>query len=674
MKKTGFFITLFITFLGMSQNTLTIDKLLTLNRLSGGSVSPDGQSVLFDLKTADIKENKLFGDVYVLDLKTKKHKAITNDNKVSRGDFQWANDNTIWYVSNENKEAGMQVWNMDKNGNNKKQITNEKDGVEGFKVSADGSLLVLIIDEKLEKSISDLYPSLDKNKVRMYDDLMYRHWNYWNDDKFKQLYYVSLKNKTVSTEKVALAPITPIDKVNPPFGGSEAVAISPDNKTIYYSFKDKSGTAFATSTNTDIYAYHLDTKKTENLTENNKGYDNNPTLSADGKYLFWTQMRNDGYEADKNDIVMLELATKKYTNLTAPYDITSEAFVVGKESIYFVAPFKGCTQIFEITIKTPTLTQLTFSKADYLGISLAKETLIATRQSIIEPTDLFEVNLKTKKEVQLTSVNKDYLQTIEKPIVREVWVKTKDNQDMLVWHILPPKFDSTKKYPTLLYAQGGPQSMVSQFFSYRWNFMLMASQGYVVVAPNRRGLPGFGTKWNEAISQDWGGMAIQDYLSATDDAMTKPYVNKNKMGAVGASYGGYSVYYLAGVHNKRFKTFISHCGLFNLESWYLTTEELFFANWDNKGPYWLPENKAYYEKTSPHKLVQNWDTPIMVIHGEQDFRVPLEQGLQAFQAAKLRGLDARLLLFENEGHWVSQPQNATIWHTEFFKWLDKYLK
>ncbi len=673
MKKIVFIISLLMAQISMSQNVLTIDKMLTLNRLGGGIVSPDGSKVIFDLGKANIEDNKIYNTTYLLDVKTKEYKAITTDEKISRSDFQWTNDNTIWYVSNESDKDVFQVWNMDQSGNNKKQITTEKEGVEGFKISKDGTLIVLIIDQKLEQSMNDLYPDLKENKVRMYDDLMYRHWTTWKDDKFKQLYFCRLDNKKISGEKTAVAPITAVDKVNPPFGGSEAIAISPDNQTIFYSFKNKTGTAFATSTNTDIYAYTIASKTTVNLTADNKGYDNGPIVSKDGKYLAFTRMKRDGYEADKNDIVLYDLKTKQFNNLTEGEDITVNSFVLADKKVYFVAPFKGSDQIYELEIATKKLTQLTFTTADYTGIALGNNALIATRQSMIEPTDLFQVDLKTKKVDQLTAVNEAYLKTIDKPTVKETWIKTADGHDMLVWHILPPNFDSTQKYPTLLYAQGGPQSMVSQFFSYRWNFMLMASKGYVIVAPNRRGLPGFGQKWNEAISKDWGGMAIQDYLTATDDAMTKSYVDKDKMGAVGASYGGYSVYYLAGVHEKRFKTFISHCGLFNLESWYLTTEELFFANWDNYGPYWIPENKDYYEKTSPHKLVQNWDTPIMVIHGEQDFRVPVEQGLQAFQAAKLRGLDAKLLLFENEGHWVSKPQNAVIWHSEFYKWLHTYL-
>lgn len=655
------------------QNVLSIENMIELNRLSGNLVSPNEQMVLFNMSKVNIKENKSHGGIYVYNLKNKSYHPVINDPQFSYGDAQWSEDNTIWFLSNENKEEGMQVWNIQADGKNKQQITHEKEGIDGFKISNDGKLIVLIIDQKEEISVDDLYPEYKENKVRIINDLMYRHWDHWNDDKYKQLYYCTLQNHQISTEKTPIAPVNNIDKVNPPFGGSESISISPDNQTIYYSYKDLRGKAFALSTNTDIYAFDIKTSKITNISIENKGYDNRPTVSKDGKHVAWLQMKHDGYESDKNDLVLYDVKTKILQNLTAKLDITVEDYALAEDRAYLIVPFEGCNQIFVIDYKTNKLKQLTSSVADYVGIAYFKGKLITTRQSMIEPTDLFEIDLKTLNVNQLTSVNQGYLQNITRPSIDKKWVETTDGKKMLVWYILPPNFDSTKKYPTLLYCQGGPQGMVSQFFSYRWNFMLMASQGYVIVAPNRRGLPGFGVKWNEEISKDWGGQAIKDYLSATDDAAKRSFVDKDRMGAVGASYGGFSVYYLAGVHQNRFKTFIAHDGLFNLESWYGTTEELYFANWDNKGPYWLPENKEYYEKTSPHYKVENWNTPILIIQGEQDFRVPPDQGLQAFQVAQLKGIKSRLLYFENEGHWVLMPQNAIIWHKEFYKWLKETL-
>lgn len=671
MKKLiGLF--LIIAYTTLFGQSITVDQLLELNRLNGSQISPDGKKVLFEVKKANILENKMEGNTYILDLATKKQTAITANSSVSRYDYQWTKDQKIWFVSTE--KNGAQVWNMNADGSKQTQVTNEEEGIEGFKISSDGKLMVLIIDQKIEKTITENYDGLTKHQAKIYDDLMYRHWDYWNDENYKQLYYVQLENNQITSEKKIISEKSAIDKVNPPFSGSESIAIHPDNNTIYFSMKNKKGMDFALSTNTDIYRFDIQSNTIQNISSANKGYDNYPTISADGKFLAWLQMKNDGFEADKNDLILYNIARRNTINLTATVDMTVDQFIFGEDKIFFISPTKGCAQIFEVNLKTKKIAQLTNDRADYISLSYANNQLIVGKQSLISPTDLFQIDLINQKQTALTNVNEAFLKTIKLPTVTENWVKTTDGKDMLVWHVLPPNFDSTVKYPTLLYCQGGPQGMVSQFFSYRWNLMLMASQGYVVVAPNRRGLPGFGQEWNDQISKDWGGQAIKDYLSAIDEAATRSYVNKDKLGAVGASYGGYSVYYLAGVHNKRFKTFISHCGLFNLESWYGTTEELFFANWDNKGPYWEQENKEYYKKNSPHNFVQNWDTPIFVIHGEKDYRVPLTEGLQAYQAAKLKGLKTKLLLFSNEGHWVSNPQNAKIWHTEFFKWLDSDLK
>jgi dipeptidyl aminopeptidase/acylaminoacyl peptidase len=386
-------------------------------------------------------------------------------------------------------------------------------------------------------------------------------------------------------------------------------------------------------------------------------------------------MPRNGFEADKNDIIIRGLDGKDI-NLTAQVDQTVGSYVwhPNGKFIYFISPTKGTEQIFEIDLKTKKIRQVTSGQHDYVSLSIFGESIYTGRQSMVAPTDLFMVPIKKGTITQLTTANAEILSTITLPKVEEKWITTTDGKQMLVWVVLPPNFDQDKQYPSLLYCQGGPQSMVSQFFSYRWNLALMASQGYVIVAPNRRGLPGFGQDWNDVISQDWGGQAMKDYLSAADEAFKLPYIDRNRMGAVGASYGGYSVYMLAGIHENRFKTFISHCGLFNLESWYGTTEELFFANWDHKGPYWKTENKENYTKNSPHNYVQNWNTPMLVIHGGMDFRVPESEGMQAFQAAQLLGLRSKYLHFPTEGHWVQSPQNGLLWQREFFEWLNTDLK
>ena len=466
------------------------------------------------------------------------------------------------------------------------------------------------------------------------------------------------------------------DGILPPHGGSEQFTYSNDCKKIVYTSKKKSGKEFAVSTNSQLYEYSIESKQTKLLTEGYNGYDVNPGFSPNGQYLAWQSMVEEGHEAGKNDIVIRDLKTGKDINLTKGNDVSVTDFQwhPSTKEIYYIASHLGTKAIFKVNIETSINTQLTEEECDYVSLTITDNAIIAGRQSMIAPTDLYEISLKKGKAKQLTEINKEILDKIDLPTIEKRWVETTDGKRMLVWMIFPPKFDASKKYPALLYCQGGPQSPVSQFFSYRWNFTVMASQGYVVIAPNRRGLPGFGQEWNDAISKDWGGQAMKDYLSAVDNVSTEPYIDVNRVGAVGASYGGYSVYYLAGIHENRFKTFVAHCGLFNLESWYGTTEELFFANHDIGGPYWKPENKDFYTKNSPHYKVDKWNTPIMVIHGGMDFRVPESEGMQAFQVAQLKGLKSKYLYFPEESHWVSGPQNSLVWYREFFEWLAQDLK
>lgn len=657
-----------------AQKTLTPELLWKLKRLSGGKVSPDGKKILFELREFNVTNNSGNTDLFVFDIASNQYTQIT-DTKFSEMEAVWGKNNMIWYLSNE--KDGVQIWRLNQSGGDKKQISNiGSPEIEGFKLSPDETKIVLIGAVKTKETLKEKHPDLPMANARLEDDLMYRHWNQWADENKKHLFLHDILNDKIVMSSIDLLENEPFDGILPPFGGSDQIVFSPDSKKIIYSCKKKLGKAFAISTNSALYQFDIASKKTDNLSENYIGYDANARYSNNGKFLCWTSMAKDGFESDKNDLILKNIETGKDLNLTAKTDITVDEFCFSLDdrTIYFLAPIKGTKQIFSIDLKTEIVTQLTFGQFDFISLDLNATDLIACRQSMIEPTDLFAYSIKKKQIRQLTFVNKEILKDIVLPKVEEKWVETTDGQKMLVWMVLPPNLDATKKYPALLYCQGGPQSMVSQFFSYRWNLALMASNGYVVVAPNRRGLPGFGQKWNDAISKDWGGQSIKDYLSAIDFAAKEPYVDANKLGAVGASYGGYSVYYLAGKHEGRFKTFVSHCGLFNLESWYGTTEELFFANWDNKGPYWYLQNKEYYAKNSPHNFVQNWDTPILVIHGGMDFRVPESEGMQAFQAAQIQGLRSKYLLFPKEGHWISSPQNGILWYREFFEWLDTDLK
>jgi dipeptidyl aminopeptidase/acylaminoacyl peptidase len=558
-----------------------------------------------------------------------------------------------------------------------KQISFIEGGLGGFKLSADGKFLVYNQEVKLEKFTGkEFHSDMPDANVRIIEDLMYRHWSDWEDGMRSHVFYATSTDGVFKTTGADIMAGELFESPMKPFGGIEHFTISPDNKTILYVCKKLSGTEFAVSTNSDIYAYNVETKTTSNLSEGMMGYDVDPAYSADGKQLAWLSMKTNGYEADKNDIVIRDLTTNQITNLTASFDLTVTAFTWSPkgDKIYFKSVKEATYQFFEYDFKKKEIRQITTGDNDFTSITFAGNYLIGGRQNMNHPTDIFAVDIKTGTQQQLTDVNKEIYSKLKTGPIEKRWVTTTDGKKELVWVIFPPDFDKTKKYPALLYCQGGPQSAVSQFFSYRWNFQLMAANGYIVIAPNRRGLPGFGQEWNDAIREDWGGQPIKDYLSAVDEISKEPYVDADRMGAVGASYGGYSVYYLAGVHENRFKCFISHCGLFNLESWYGTTEEIFFANSDIGGPYFGAQSPQSYFEHSPHKKVSQWNTPMLVFHGEQDFRVPLNQGMEAFQALQLKGIDSKLVLFPDENHFVLQPQNAIIWHREFYSWLDKHLK
>jgi dipeptidyl aminopeptidase/acylaminoacyl peptidase len=678
MKYVLLFIVFFVLVSGKAQNTLTPEKLWEMKRISGGSVSPDGRFLLFSQRVFDVANNKGNTDLFVIDLNDN---SIVQVTKTSFSEFeaQWGKNNFIWFLSTESD--GTQVWRMNVDGSGKIRCSKFEDiEIEGFKISPDEQMILTIETVRSRPTVNQIYSDLPFANARIEDDLMYRHWDHYDDFKKRHLFTHSIKYTndipTIDNESQDILDGEPFDGILPPMGGSEQFCFSQDSKSIIYTAKKMLGKDFALHTNSDLYQFDLANNSTQNITSEHKGYDINPAFSNDGQ-LAWLSMKRDGFESDKNNLLVQK--NGKVQNLTESIDLSVTDFCWhpdGKK-LFFLAAINGTVQLFEVDNsigKFGELKQLTTGQFDVVSLAFSNNQLFFGRQSMIQPTELFALDLTSKKITQLTNVNGELLSKLNMPSVQEKWVETTDGKKMLVWMVLPPNFDASKKYPTLLYCQGGPQSPVSQFFSYRWNLALMASNGYIVVAPNRRGLPGFGQEWNDAISKDWGGQAMQDYLSAIDYATTLNYVDADKLGAVGASYGGYSVYMLAGIHQKRFKTFVAHCGLFNLESWYGTTEELFFANWDHGGPYWLEENKENYLKNSPHKYVQNWDTPILVIHGGLDYRVPESEGMQAFQAAQLQGLKSRYLNFPTEGHWVQSPQNSLLWQREFFRWLAEDLK
>ena len=582
--------------------------------------------------------------------------------------------------SMEENKSNSKFYTIPLIGGNATEVADTKDLLKDKNLSPDGKYLLSSQEVKIDNVLGkDFYPELTKSDVQIYNGLDYRHWDTWNTGTYNHVIYgINKLNKAVPID---IMKGEPYDSPQKPFGGDEDFIWSPDGKNIIYVCKKKAGTAYAISTNTDLYEYNLETKTTKNLTETNLGYDTNPVFSPTGD-LTWLQMKRDGYEADKNDIIVRFKGLD--INLTANWDNSVSSFQWSKDGkkVYFIAAVDGTLQLFEVNFPRMTkiaitVKQITTGDFDVHDIvDITGDMAILNRTDMNHALEIYSYNIKKKTWLQLTKVNDEAYSKLSLPKYERRYVTTTDGKKMLVWVILPPNFNKTKKYPTLLYCQGGPQSPLTQSYSFRWNFSLMASQGYVIVAPNRRGMYGHGVAWNEQISKDWGGQVMDDYLSAIDDVAKESYVDKTRLGAVGASYGGYSVFQLAGIHNNRFKTFISHDGVYNLESMYGTTEEVFFNNWDHGGPYWDKNNAAAqktFTKFNPINFVDKWNTPILIIQGGKDFRVPIGQGQEAFQAAQLRGIKSRFLYFPEENHWVLKPQNAMVWQSEFYKWLKETL-
>ncbi len=527
---------------------------------------------------------------------------------------------------------------------------------------------------KLDQTVNDLHPDLPKAEARIETDLMYRHWDQWHDYAYSHIFIADYDGKSISNS-IDIMEYERYDSPMNPFGGMEQINWSPDSKNIAYTCKKMVGKEYTLSTNSAIYFYNLETKETKNITEELKGYDVNPVFSPDGKMLAWESMEQDGYESDQNRLFIMNVKSGEKKDYTSNFDQNVHGLVWAEDSksIYFTSDYHARFQVYNLNVKTEKIKQITDGVHNYRSVHPYNGKLIGTKQSMSMPTEVFTINPETGEENQLSFINKNLMGQLKFGDVKERWIKTTDNKNMLVWVIYPPNFDPNKKYPALLYCQGGPHGSVHQFFSYRWNFQMMAANGYIVVAPNRRGLSSFGKEWNDQISGDYGGQNMKDYFSAIDDVAKEPYVDGNNLGAVGASYGGYSVLWIAGNHEKRFDAFIAHDGIFNFEAMYLETEEMFFVNWDIGGPYWDKANKKSYD-SSPHKFVDKWDTPIMVIHGEKDYRIPYTHSMSAFNAAQLRGIPGKYLHFPDENHWVLEPQNGILWQREFFSWLDKWLK
>ena len=688
----------------LKSDLMTPEALWAMGRIAAAEADPDGKQIVFQTGYYSVKANKGHQVICIVDADGNNRRQLTTSSK-NETDPTWIEGGKrIAFLT------GGQVWTMNPDGTDRRQLTHDKTGIDAFRFSPDGKKVILVKSKPFNEIIKKNPDDLPKATGRRVTDLMYRHWDHYVES--QQHPYLAEVTDEGITEGYDIMEGEPYECPMEPFGGIEQLAWSPDSKAIAYTSRKKTGVDYAISTDSDIYLYIIGTRETRNLCkpadykapdvdpthtmkdqavnatenlDNNPGYDQNPQFSPDGRYVAWQSMARDGYEADLNRLCVYELSTGKKNYVSTAFDSNVDAFCwnADSKSLAFIGVWHGCVNIYQVDLKG-TLRQLTDTEADYTSIALANDgkKYLATRQSFSAPTDIYLVNpgkdVKKTVVTQVTRENDHILSQLSLGKVEKRWVKTTDGKDMLTWIILPSNFDPTKKYPTLLFCEGGPQSPVSQFWSYRWNFQIMAANGYVIVAPNRRGLPGFGHEWNEAVSSDWTGQCMRDYLSAIDDAADNlPYVDRNRLGAVGASFGGFSVYWLAGNHDKRFKCFISHDGAFNLESMYTDTEEAWFSNWEYDDAFWNKNQTADARKTyaqSPHRFVDKWDTPILCIHGELDYRINYNQGMGAFNAARMRGIPAELLIFPDENHWVLKPQNGVLWQRTFFNWLDRWLK
>lgn len=697
------------SFIGKSNITLqsdlmTPEALWAMGRIGTAQASPDGKHIIYQVGYYSVKQNKGHQVIYIMDSDGKNNKMLTTSAK-SETDAVWIKDGQkIAFLCDG------QIWEMNPDGSGRKQLTNDKTGIDGFKFSPDEKYVILIKQIPYHGIIKEKPEDLPLTTGRVITDMNYRHWDEYVES-IPHPYLAEVTSNGIG-EGTDIMKGEPYECPVKPFGGAEQLAWSTDSKTIAYTSRKKTGINYAISTDTDIYLYNIESKQTVNICKpanykepeinmtksmknqavnseenlkNNPGYDVNPKFSPNGQYVAWLSMARNGYESDRNRLCVYNLKTGEKTYTTESFDSNVDDFCWSADSktLYFLGIWHGCENIYQTNLKGNVM-QLTDGWNDYGSVQMFNDgkKLLAERHSMSQASELYIVTPgkkeKTAKVEQITFENKHLYDQMTFGKIQQRWTKTTDGKDMMYWIILPAHFDATKKYPTLLFCEGGPQSPVSQFWSYRWNMQIMAANGYVVIAPNRRGLPGFGSEWNEEISGDWTGQCMNDYLSAIDDACKNlPFVDKDRLGAVGASFGGFSVYYLAGHHNKRFKCFIAHDGAFNLESMYTDTEEAWFSNWEYDDAFWnkdMTENAKRTYANSPHKFVDKWDTPILCIHGEKDYRINANQGMGAFNAARMRGIPAELLLFPDENHWVLKPQNGVLWQRTFFNWLDRWLK
>lgn len=658
---------------------LTPEILWSMGRIGSVAVSPDGQKIAYQVSYYSVGENASHTVLYVMDADGGNVRLLTRSH-YSEHSPAWMDNDNIAFLSS--RSGSQQIWRMDATGRHRRQLSSMDSDVQGFLFSPDNTKVILVMGVPNPLVREHQYDDLPASGGMVADDLMFRHWDSWVTE-LPHIFLASFDGNEVGSKAADILEGEPYECPMLPFGGTEQFSWSPDSRSIAYTCRKKSGLEYAKSTDSDIYLYDVVTGQTRNIcksegqTDMNMGYDTNPKFSRNGQYIAWQSMERDGYESDRNRLYVMDLKDGRKWSASDSFDSNVDDFIWSgvKDYFYFIGSWQGCMSLFMADLDGNVVT-LNNDVCDYNSLAWGgNNRLVVTRQSMKNATEIYSVDIKRGLAERISHENDHIFSQLDNIRIDARYVKTTDGKDMLTWVVLPPDFDPAKKYPTILFCEGGPQSMVSQFWSYRWNFRIMAAQGYIVVAPNRRGLPGFGQEWLEQISGDYAGQCMEDLLAAIDDVSREPYVDSERLGCVGASFGGYSVYWLAGHHDGRFKAFIAHDGIFNCQQQYVETEEMWFPQWDLGGPYWDDNDIA--RKTyaaSPHLFIDKWDTPILCIHGEKDYRILYSQAVSAFQAARLRGVPAQLLLFSDENHWVLKPQNGILWQRTFFNWLDRWLK
>jgi dipeptidyl aminopeptidase/acylaminoacyl peptidase len=650
---------------------ITADELLSLKRVGSPSLSPDGTWILYSVNTPDIAGNRSNTDLYLLSIDGSTRRLLASSPAADYNGVWSPDGKTVAFIST--RGGSPQIYTIAVDGGEAVKISDIEHGVSNLSWSPDGAHFAFTSDVKIESTIAERYPAMAKANVRIYDRIHVRHWDEWNDELYMHLFIMPVQGGPAVDLMEGEKFETPLK----PFGGAEQISWSPDGKEIAYVSKKVEN--YAISTNSDVYIVDIGGKVTRNITKGLVGFDRDPLYSPDGRWIAFHSMERDGHEADRNRLMLYDRKSGDIRELSKSLDqwVGSTVWAPDSKSLYFQAEDGATVHIYRIKLdgSYEILTEGMFNHDAGLDITRDGKTLVYGRRNFNAPTELYAQEAKKgARPRSLTAENTAFLSSIKQVSIEERWIPSTDGKKVQTWIVYPPDFDRNRKYPMITYCQGGPQATVSQFFSFAWNFLLMASKGYVVVAPNRRGLPGFGQEWNDAISKDWGGMPMQDILAATDAMLKEPFIDTRQVSAIGASAGGYAVFWLAGNHKGRFSSFVSHCGVFNLESMYGATEELWFTDWENGGPYWDARYKPNYDKHSPHRYAQNWDTPILIITGEKDYRVPYTQSLEAFTVAQVKDIPSKLIVYPNENHWVLRPQEQLIWFEEFFDFLASHRK